>query len=318
MSTTLVLGRHAVEEALRSGRALRRILVQGVRGQTPPSLEAIALLARQHGVPLVHVSRQTLDRLGEHHQGVAAEAEPFPTVALEEILAAAASSGRPPLLLILDEVQDPQNVGSLLRTAAALGAHGVVLPKHRAAGITPAVERASAGAISWLRIHQATNLVRVIDQLREQGVWVYGLDPRAPARYDEVDLTGPLALVVGSEGKGIRRLVGEHCDRLLRIPMAGTLDSLNVAVAGSIILAEVFRQREKVGQAAEGPLPPKVLPELPARPAANASRAPRARPERQLGRSTAATRSPHPQPGARPHGSSARRPRGGGGRPRRR
>ena len=203
------------------------------------------------------VNRQTLDRLGSHHQGVAAEVDSFAYVELPTLLEAAEASGRPPLIVVMDALQDPQNFGTLLRSAAAFGAHGAVFPKHRAVAVTPAVERASAGAVSRLRIHQATNLPRALDELRERGLWVYGVDPRAPLRYDEVDLTGPLAIVVGSEGQGIGRLVGEHCDRMIRVPMVGEIDSLNVGVAGSIVLAEVFRQRERVGQVVEGPLPAK-------------------------------------------------------------
>ncbi|MCS6801032.1 MAG: 23S rRNA (guanosine(2251)-2'-O)-methyltransferase RlmB [Chloroflexota bacterium] len=257
MPTETILGRHAVSEALRAGRPIRRLLVVGARGLVPPSYHDLAALARQHDIPVHIVNRQTLDRLGAQHQGIAAEVEPFAYVELDALFEAAAASGRPFLAVVLDSVQDPQNFGTLLRTAAALGAHGILLPKHRSVAVTPAVERASAGAVSRLRIHRATNLPRALDQLRERGVWVYGIDARAPLRYDQVDLTGPIALVVGSEGAGISRLVGEHCDRMLRVPMAGEFDSLNVAVAGSIVLAEVFRQRERVGEAAEGPLPPK-------------------------------------------------------------
>ncbi|GIW08157.1 MAG: hypothetical protein KatS3mg060_2962 [Dehalococcoidia bacterium] len=257
MATETILGRHAVSEALRGGRQIRRLLLVGARGMVPPSYQDLAVLARQHNIPIHMVNRQTLDRMGSHHQGVAAEVEAFGYVEIAAMLDAAEASGRPPLIVVLDSVQDPQNFGALLRSAAAFGAHGAIIPKHRAVGVTPAVERASAGAVSRLRIHQATNLPRALDELRERGVWVYGIDARAPLRYDEVDLTGPIAIVVGSEGEGIGRLVGEHCDRMIRVPMAGEIDSLNVGVAGSIVLAEIFRQREKAGQASEGPLPPK-------------------------------------------------------------
>jgi 23S rRNA (guanosine2251-2'-O)-methyltransferase len=257
MATETILGRHAVTEALQGGRPVRRLLIVGARGLIPPSFQELAALARRQNVPVQMVNRQTLDRIGSHHQGVAAEVESFAYVELSALLDAAEASGRPPLIVVVDTVQDPQNFGTLLRSAAAFGAHGAVLPKHRAVAVTPAVERASAGAVSRLRIHQATNLPRALDELRQRGVWVYGVDARAPLRYDEVDLTGPVAIVVGSEGHGIGRLVGEHCDRMVRVPMVGEMDSLNVGVAGSIVLAEIFRQRERAGQATEGPLPPK-------------------------------------------------------------
>ncbi|MFN8532645.1 MAG: 23S rRNA (guanosine(2251)-2'-O)-methyltransferase RlmB [Dehalococcoidia bacterium] len=323
MSTETILGRHAVTEALRGGRPVRRLLLVGARGAIPPSFEDLAALARGKNVSIHMVNRQTLDRIGSHHQGVAAEVEAFGYVELIELLGTAEATGRPPLLLALDSVQDPQNFGTLLRTAAALGAHGAIIPRHRAAAVTPAVERASAGAVSRLQIHQAVNLPRALDELRERGVWVFGIDARAPVRYDEVDLTGPLTLVVGSEGEGIGRLVGEHCDRMIRVPMAGDLDSLNVGVAGSIVLAEVFRQREKAGQVSEGPLPPKPKPvsagradaapvaapavEEPRRPTSKPG-IPRAKPDRPSG-------------GRRPHaGGAPRRPgsaSGGSTKPRR-
>jgi 23S rRNA (guanosine2251-2'-O)-methyltransferase len=324
----MVLGRHAVTEALRGGRTVHRLLLVGARGLVPPSYHDLASLARQRNIPIHMVNRQTLDRIGSHHQGIAAEVEAFGYAEVEAILEAAAASRRPPLVLVLDSVQDPQNFGTLLRTAAALGAHGAILPKHRSVAVTPAVERASAGAVSRLLIHRATNLPRALDQLRERGVWVYGVDARAPLRYDEADLTGPLAVVVGSEGEGISRLVGEHCDRMIRVPMAGELDSLNVAVAGSIVLAEVFRQRERAGEAVEGPLPPK--PATPARATSVAGRSeepvpatkpgvPRASPDRQPPSRRASAPAGRPSTRSttersRPRGRRSGRPPGMGGR----
>lgn len=328
MATEMILGRHAVTEAIRSGRQVHRLLLVGARGLVPPSYQDLAALARQRNIAVHMVNRQTLDRLGSHHQGIAAEVDAFDYADLEPILDAAAASGRPPLVLVLDSVQDPQNFGALLRTAAALGAHGVILPKHRSVAVTPAVERASAGAVSRLLIHRAINLPRALDQLRDRGVWVYGVDARAPLRYDEADLTGPLAIVVGSEGEGISRLVGEHCDRMVRVPMAGGLDSLNVAVAGSIVLAEVFRQRERAGEAVEGPLPPKPAPQ--ARPKSVAARpddrapaakpgVPRASPDRQPPnrRANPPTGRPSSRTSAErshPRGRRSGRPPGMGGR----
>lgn len=260
MAQDTLLGRHAVLEALRSDRQVRRLLIAGHRGSPPDSMAEAVALAKKRGITVHTVNRQTLDRMGAHHGGIAAEVEAYGYVEVADILNHAKETGNPPLIVVIDSVQDPQNFGTLLRTAVTVGAHGAIIPKHRAVSVTPSVERASAGAVARLQVAQATNLARAIDELREAGIWVYGIDARAPVRYDEVDLAGPLALVVGSEGEGLGRLVAEHCDRLIRIPMVGGVDSLNVAVAGSIVLAEVFRAREKAGQIVEGALPPKPKP----------------------------------------------------------
>jgi 23S rRNA (guanosine2251-2'-O)-methyltransferase len=188
--------------------------------------------------------RRELDRQTRHHQGVVAETSPYPYVDLDDILSRAADHNTPPLLLLLDLLQDPQNVGSLLRTAEAVGVHGVVIPRRRAAGITPAVVSASAGAVEHLLVTQVTNLARTMDQLKQHNLWIAGLETDPDAlRYDHADLRGPLALVVGSEGSGLRRLTRAKCDLLLNLPMYGRIASLNAAVAGSIVLYEVERQR---------------------------------------------------------------------------
>lgn len=259
MAEEYVLGRHAVIEALRSGRKVRRLLVSGRGGRRSPAFEEAVTLASGKNVPVHSVREEILDRLGPHHNGIAAEVESYPYLEVSELIESVMGSETPPLILVLDEVQDPQNFGTLFRTAAALGAHGAILPRHRSAGVTPAVERASAGGVSRLLIARATNLVRAIEDLQKAGIWVFGIDARAPERYDKTDLTGPIAIVVGSEGEGLGRLVRERCDKVIRVPMAGAMESLNVSVAGSIVLAEVFRQREAAGQAAEGPLPPEPV-----------------------------------------------------------
>ncbi|MCS7001934.1 MAG: 23S rRNA (guanosine(2251)-2'-O)-methyltransferase RlmB, partial [Dehalococcoidia bacterium] len=179
MPVEMILGRHAVVEALRGGREVKRLLVTGSRG-APDSAHSEALqLARARGVVVRLVGRKTLDRLGSHHQGIAAEVAAFPYQDLETILASVRDHQPPPLLLVLDSVQDPQNLGTLMRTAAALGANAVILPKHRSANVTPAVERASAGAVSRLAVGRVTNLARAIEAMRNAGIWVYGLDARA-------------------------------------------------------------------------------------------------------------------------------------------
>jgi len=241
----ILYGRNAVRESLRAGRRkpYKLLLAEGVR-QTD-IIGQIVFLAEQAGVPIDHTDRRNLDRIGDvNHQGVALEASEYPYSVLGDILDLAQSRGEAPLLLLLDLLKDPQNVGSLLRTAEAMGAHGVVIQRRRAVGITPAVIHASAGAVEHLRVAQVTNLVDAIKRLKAYDVWVAGLEAvRGAQRYDQADLSGSLALVVGSEGDGMRRLVRERCDFLLSIPMRGEVTSLNASVAGSIVLYEALRQR---------------------------------------------------------------------------
>jgi 23S rRNA (guanosine2251-2'-O)-methyltransferase len=227
-----------VGEALRAGRKINRILIaDGAHG-----LETLVAEARQRRIPFEIRDRRELERrAGDHHQGVVAEAEPFSYAHLDDLLS---NSPQLPLFLALDSLQDPQNFGTLLRTAQAVGTHGVLIPEHRAVGVTPAVSNASAGAVEHLRVARVTNLARSLGQLKSSGVWVYGLTVDAAADYWDVDLSGPLALVVGSEGSGLGRLVRETCDVLVRIPMAdAAIQSLNASVAGSLVLYEAFRQR---------------------------------------------------------------------------
>jgi 23S rRNA (guanosine2251-2'-O)-methyltransferase len=243
-----VYGRNAVREALRARRrTLRRLLIaEGVREGGP--ITELATLAQAAKIPIEQVERRDLDDLteGANHQGVALEAGPYRYAQIDEMLALAKERDELPLLLLLDHVQDPQNVGTLLRTADVVGAHGVILPDRRAAGITPGVVNASAGAVEHLLIAQETNLAQTIEQLKEVGIWVAGLedDPRAQP-YDSQRADLPLALVVGAEGPGLARLVREHCDFLLKLPMAGHVASLNAATAGSIALYSLWRRRRQ-------------------------------------------------------------------------
>jgi len=240
-----IYGRQAVREVLRAGRrhAFLLRIGEGVREQG--ALAEILGLARKRNLRIETVAQDALDRLGGNHQGVAIQAEEYPLVPIEEILSRCEQAGSEALLLILDQIQDPQNLASLLRTAEAAGVHGVILPLRRAAGVTPAVVNASAGAVEHLRIAQS-NLAQAIDEVKRRGIWAAGLDadPAAEPMLD-ADLKGPLALVVGSEGEGLRPLVRKSCDRLLRLPMLGKIQSLNAAAAGSIALYLVLRQRAK-------------------------------------------------------------------------
>lgn len=237
-------GRNSVLEALRAGRAIRRVVVaQSAHG---PEVEAVLAEVERRALPLAIASRASLDDVAgsSHHQGVLAEVGPYPYRRLEDLLAAAGAQGEPPLLLALDSLQDPQNFGTLLRTAQATGVHGVLIPEHRAVGITPAVSKASAGAVEHLPVARATNLPRALSTLKEAGVWVYGLAVEGARPYWAVDWTGPAVAVVGGEGPGLGRLVRETCDVLVGIPMAaGAVQSLNAATAGSLVLYEAFRQR---------------------------------------------------------------------------
>ncbi len=242
-----IWGRNPVLETLRSARPVRRILLaEGQREAPMPVVATILQEAEQQHIPTETVPRSRLDQLshGAVHQGCLAivEARRYATIA--EMLAYAARKNEAPFLLILDAIQDINNLGSLLRSAEAAGIHGVIIPEHRAAEITAAVVKSSAGATEYLLIAQEKNITRSIDALKKQNIWVIGLAGEAKQLYYQADLTGGLALVVGNEGKGISHLVREHCDLLIRLPMHGNINSLNAAVAGSIVLYEALRQRK--------------------------------------------------------------------------
>ncbi len=239
-----VWGRNPILETLRSTRQVKRILIaEGQRDAQ--AIAAILAEAERRHIPIETIPRQRLDQLsqGAVHQGCLAVVEARKYATLEQIFAYARSKNEDPFLLILDAIQDVNNLGSLLRSAEAAGVHGVVIPLHHAAEVNATVVKSSAGASEHLLIAQETNLTRTIDFLKKQNVWVIGLDSEAKMEYNRADLTGALALVVGSEGRGISRLVREHCDLLIKLPMRGHVASLNAAVAGSIALYEALRQR---------------------------------------------------------------------------
>jgi 23S rRNA (guanosine2251-2'-O)-methyltransferase len=242
----ILYGRQPVRETLRARRreVFKLLLAQGIK--PAGVVHEILALAEQAGIPVQTVNRRELDKLGGevNHQGLAAEVSGYPYVDLAEPMEASRQSDTPPFLLLLDHVQDPQNLGSLLRTAEAAGVHGAVIPTRRAAGVTPAAVRASAGAAEHVRVAQVTNLVRAMEQLKTEGVWMAGLEAVPGAQlYTEADLSGSLGLVIGSEGQGLARLVRETCDYLIRLPMLGQVESLNAAAAGGIVLYEARRQR---------------------------------------------------------------------------
>jgi 23S rRNA (guanosine2251-2'-O)-methyltransferase len=243
LTSEVLYGRQAVRETLRAGRrtATRLLLAEG--SEERGALAEIIALCQKRKISVERTTRVALDRVGGNHQGVGLYASGYPYAPLAEIIEKCESDSAKPLILLLDLIQDPQNLGSLLRTAEAAGVDGVIMPVHRAAGITPAVVNASSGATEHLRIAQA-NLAQAIDALKERNVWVAGLDMAYDANPAfEADLSGPLALVVGSEGEGIRPLIRRSCDFLLRLPIQGKVESLNAAVAGSIALYLALRAR---------------------------------------------------------------------------
>jgi 23S rRNA (guanosine2251-2'-O)-methyltransferase len=247
----IIYGRNAVTEALKSQRpgakVLRVLLAEGVDEKAGGPVALLQKLAaeKQPPVPVNKVPRSELDRLTQqaHHQGVAAEVPPYSYVNFDELLIESQDDPNA-LFLVLDALQDPQNLGTLFRTAEAVGVTGVIIPERRAAGITPAVRNASSGAVEHLKIAQVVNLARALAQFKQADIWVAGLEEETGAiPFDRAGLTGRLALVVGSEGAGLGRLVREKCDFFVVLPMLGQITSLNAAVAGSIALYEALRQR---------------------------------------------------------------------------
>ncbi len=237
----LVYGRHPVREALRSGRSCHRLLV--ARGSHGPAIDELFALAREQRIPFVVEERQRLDQLaGLDHQGVVAVMAARTYAELDQLLNA--DSGRCGFLVFLDQIQDPHNLGAIVRTAHATGADGVVIQARGGAGLTGAAVKAAAGAADHLPVCRVTNMARALAEAKQQGYWVTGLDAGAPMPFHGVDLRGPTAVVVGSEGTGLRRLVREVCDHLVQIPMGRhEVGSLNASVAAGIVLYEVYRQR---------------------------------------------------------------------------
>jgi 23S rRNA (guanosine2251-2'-O)-methyltransferase len=240
----ILYGVHPILETVRSRRrVIEHVYRSKGRSLHPEVVNALRALA----VPVTELAPDEMTDLtgSTHHQGVAAKVGPFPYASLNDLVTK--QSGRPGILVLLDEIQDPGNVGSIIRSAECLGAAGMVLTKDRAAPVTPAVEKAAAGAAAHLPLARVVNLVRAIQELKAANYWIYGADVRARQLYTELDWTGEVALVLGSEGKGLRRLVLESCDARVSIPMAGKVASLNVAQTATVVLAEAQRQRRAKG-----------------------------------------------------------------------
>ena len=242
----ILVGPHVILEAMRGGRrSVRRVwLARAERGGIS---EAIQGLARERGVPVEVRPRADLDRRvkGIPHQGVLAEVGPFPYVDAEDIVSMARRPGETAFLVVLDGIQDPQNLGAILRTAEAAGADGLILPRDRATGVTPVAVRASAGATEHLPVARVTNLAAFLEWVKGQGLWVVGADPSGESVLYTADLKEPLALVIGAEGRGLRPLVRSRCDIHVRIPLAGRVASLNASCAAAVCIFEVIRQRQK-------------------------------------------------------------------------
>ncbi|MBN1122157.1 MAG: 23S rRNA (guanosine(2251)-2'-O)-methyltransferase RlmB [Anaerolineae bacterium] len=251
MNTELLYGRRPVLESLRARRRTFQRLIVADNAEQSGIIQDILEAASQNNIKMETAHRRDLDSMVQNanHQSVILEAGPYPYVNLEQLLLAAEQHGEPPLILLLDLLQDVHNVGALMRTAEAVGVHGVVIQERRAAGVTPAVVSASAGAVEHLSVAQVTNFVRTMETFKESNVWLAGLDYQESAqRYDRANLRGALGIVVGSEGKGLRRLVRETCDFLIYLPMQGQIESLNATVAGSVALYAAWQARQFGGE----------------------------------------------------------------------
>lgn len=239
----VIEGRNAVIEALRVGTAIDKIYL--LKGDTDKTLGHIASKAREAGIVVVDADKRKLDNMSRthSHQGVIALAAVREYVSVESILESAAAKGENPLLVVCDEISDPHNLGAILRTAECAGAHGVIIPKRRSAGLTAIVAKTSAGAVSYIPVARVANVSATLKELKKQGVWIFGTAANANTTLYDADLKGPAAIVIGSEGDGMTRLVADNCDFLVSIPMQGKISSLNASAAAAILLYEAVRQR---------------------------------------------------------------------------
>ncbi len=237
-------GRNAVIEAYRAGRPIDRLFL--LDGCQDGPISTIKREAQKQGTPVKYVSRERLDQLSEtgKHQGVIAYGAAYEYAQMEDILRAAEEKGEPPFLFLLDNIEDPHNLGAIIRTANLAGAHGVIIPKNRAAGLTATVAKTSAGALNFTPVARVTNLGRTMEELKKKGIWFVCADMDGTRMYD-LNLTGPIGLVIGSEGDGVGKLVKRNCDFVASIPMKGNIDSLNASVAAGVLAYEIVRQRLK-------------------------------------------------------------------------
>ncbi len=239
----LIEGRNAVTEALRAGTAIDKLYA--AKGGTDHTLSRIIAQAKKAGVVVVEADRRKLDAMSEthSHQGVIAVAAAQSYATVEDILEKATAAGEPPLVVVCDEISDPHNLGAIIRTAECAGAHGVIIPKRRSAGLTAVVAKTSAGAVSYLPVARVPNIPALLKDLQKKGLWVFGTAAGGSVSLYDADLRSPAAIVIGSEGDGMGRLVGECCDFLVSIPMKGRINSLNASAAAAVLLFEALRQR---------------------------------------------------------------------------
>ncbi len=243
MEEEIVAGKHAVMEAMRSGRAMNKLWIS--ESAQKHIIAPILTEAKKLSIVTQYVDKRKLDQMasGINHQGVVAQVAPFDYVDVDDIIAAAHAKNETPFIIILDEIEDPHNLGSILRTAECTGVHGVIIPKRRAVGVTATVSKISAGAAAHVPVARVTNIAQTIEALKAQGIWVAGADAAANQFVYEADLKMPIAVVIGSEGKGIGRLVKEKCDFLIKLPMYGQINSLNASVAAAVLMYDAVRQR---------------------------------------------------------------------------
>ena len=245
MAEDFIIGRNPVIEALKSEREVNKLWI--AEGSQKGSMIQIAGMAKEQGVLVQIVPKKKIDQMVEgNHQGVIAQVAAYEYAEIDDLFQLAQERGEDPFFLILDELEDPHNLGSILRTADAVGAHGVIIPKRRAVGLTATVAKSSTGAIEYIPVARVTNLARAIDELKERGVWIFGTDALGKGDYRSIDGSLPLGLVIGSEGKGMGRLIKEKCDFLIHLPMKGKVTSLNASVAASLLMYEVYRKRNPI------------------------------------------------------------------------
>lgn len=242
MSEDYIMGKNPIIEALKAERDIHKILIAegSLRGQ----MLEITQMAKEAHVIVQFVPKKKLDGMIEgNHQGVIAQVAAYQYAELDDLFALAAKRNEDPFFLLLDEIEDPHNLGSIMRTADATGAHGIIIPKRRAVGLTATVAKLSTGAIEHIPVVRVTNMSRTIDELKEKGVWIAGTDAKGKSDYRQLDGTMPLGLVIGSEGKGMGRLIRDKCDFLVQLPMAGHVTSLNASVAAALLMYEIYRKR---------------------------------------------------------------------------
>lgn len=242
MSQDFIIGKNPVIEALKSERDINKIFI--AEGSQSGQMQQVIGLAKSAGVLVQFVPKKKIDGMAEgNHQGVIAQVAAYQYAEIDDLFAAAEKKNEAAFFLLLDEIEDPHNLGSIMRTADAVGAHGIIIPKRRAVGLTATVAKASTGAIEYIPVVRVTNMARTIDELKERGVWIAGTDAKGKQDFRQIDGTMPLGLVIGSEGKGMGRLIRDKCDFLINLPMAGHVTSLNASVAAALLMYEVYRKR---------------------------------------------------------------------------